>query len=134
VPAFFDTNIILYSILTDDFDKAERALGKIAIGGVISVQVLNEIVSVLLRRKKWEWAKVDIAIGATKGVLDVVDLTLESQSLAVAFAQRYGYSIYDANIIASAKLAGCDTLWSEDMRHGQVIEGVRITNPFAIES
>jgi predicted nucleic acid-binding protein len=43
-------------------------------------------------------------------------------------------AFFDANILASAKLAGCDTLWSEDMAHGQVIEGVRITNPFMDES
>jgi predicted nucleic acid-binding protein len=134
VRAFFDTNIVLYSFLTDDVAKAERALSKIGIGGVMSVQVLNEIIAVLRRRKKWAWADVEIAIGAAESILDVVDMTLESQKLAVEFAQRYGYSIYDANILASAKLAGCDTLWSEDMAHGQVIEGVRITNPFVDES
>jgi predicted nucleic acid-binding protein len=134
VPAFFDTNIILYSVLTDDLVKADKALARIADGGIISVQVLNEIVSVLRRGKKWDWTRVDIAIGATEAVLDIVDLTIESQKLAVKFAQLYGYSIYDANILASAKLAGCDTLWSEDMAHGQVIEGVRITNPFVAES
>jgi predicted nucleic acid-binding protein len=134
VSAFFDTNIVLYTVLTDDVDKAERALSKIGLGGIISVQVLNEIIMVLRRRKKWAWADVDIAIGAAESILNVVDLTRESQKLAVEFAQRYGYAIYDANILASAKLAGCDTLWSEDMAHGQVIEGVRITNPFADES
>jgi predicted nucleic acid-binding protein len=134
VSAFFDTNIVLYTVLTDDVDKAERALSKIGLGGIISVQVLNEIIMVLRRRKKWAWADVDIAIGAAESILNVVDLTRESQKLAVEFAQRYGYAIYDANILASAKLAGCDTLWSEDMAHGQVIEGMRITNPFVDES
>jgi predicted nucleic acid-binding protein len=134
VSAFFDTNIVLYSVLTDDVDKAERALSKIGLGGIISVQVLNEIIMVLRRRKKWAWADVDIALGAAESILNVVDLTHESQKLAVEFAQRYGYSIYDANILASAKLAGCNTLWSEDMAHGQVIQGVRITNPFGDES
>lgn len=131
--AFFDTNIFLYSILTDDLAKAETAIAKIALGGTISVQVLNEAISVLRRGKKWGWEEVDIVLQAAEGTLEVIDLTIESQHLAVLISRRYGYSIYDANILASAKLAGCDTLWSEDMRHGQVVEGVLITNPFAVE-
>ena len=43
---------------------------------------------------------------------------------------RHGLRIYDSLIIAAALEAGCDTLYSEDMQHGQVIEGIRIENPF----
>jgi hypothetical protein len=47
-------------------------------------------------------------------------------------AERYGFSIYDAMIVASALDAGCDTLWSEDMQHRMVLdEGLRIVDPFA---
>ena len=53
----------------------------------------------------------------------------------LALAERYGLSIYDAMIAASALEAGCDTLWSEDMQHRMVIEGrVRIINPFRMAS
>jgi predicted nucleic acid-binding protein len=46
-------------------------------------------------------------------------------------AERYGFSTYDAMIVASALHAGCDTLWSEDMQDGMVIEeNLRIVNPF----
>ena len=46
------------------------------------------------------------------------------------FAERYGFSTYDAIIAASALHAGCDTLWSE-MQHGMALdEGLRIVNPF----
>lgn len=127
---FFDTNILLYSLLDDDFSKSEMAVGLMADGGIISVQVLNEMVSVLRGRKKWEWGKVTKALFATKVLLEVCDLSVESQTLAVAVSEKYQIAIYDANILASAKLSGCDTLWSEDMQHGQVIEGVRIVNPF----
>ena len=35
-------------------------------------------------------------------------------------------------IVASALLAGCDILWSEDMQDGMLVEGqLRIRNPFA---
>jgi predicted nucleic acid-binding protein len=49
----------------------------------------------------------------------------------LALAERYGFSTYDAMIAASALHAGCDTLWSEDMQHGMILdEGLRIIDPF----
>jgi len=42
-----------------------------------------------------------------------------------------GISYWDALIVATALLSGCDTLYSEDLQHGQVFEGrVTILNPF----
>jgi predicted nucleic acid-binding protein len=50
-------------------------------------------------------------------------------------AERYSYSMFDALIVASALEAGSDTLWSEDMQHGMLIDGrLRIANPFRTES
>jgi predicted nucleic acid-binding protein len=47
-------------------------------------------------------------------------------------AERYGLSVYDAMIVASALIAGCTTLWSEAMQDGLLVEGEpRIMNPFA---
>jgi predicted nucleic acid-binding protein len=49
-----------------------------------------------------------------------------------ALAERYGLSVYDAMIVASALIAGCTTLWSEAMQDGLLVEGeLRIMNPFA---
>jgi predicted nucleic acid-binding protein len=46
-------------------------------------------------------------------------------------AERYGFSIYDSMIAAAALLADCDTLWSEDMQDGMLIDArLRIANPF----
>jgi predicted nucleic acid-binding protein len=51
----------------------------------------------------------------------------------LALAERYGISIYDAMIVAAALRADCDTLWSEDMHNGLVIENrLRILNPFRV--
>ena len=50
-------------------------------------------------------------------------------------AERYGFAIFDALIVASALQARSETLWSEDMQHGMVIDGrLRIANPFRTES
>jgi len=50
--------------------------------------------------------------------------------LAFGFSARYGFRIYDSLIVVSALEAGCTTLYTEDLQHGQVIEGLRIENPF----
>jgi predicted nucleic acid-binding protein len=52
-------------------------------------------------------------------------------TLALKVFEKYGYSIFDSLIIAAALELGCNTLYTEDMQHGQVIEGtLKITNPF----
>jgi predicted nucleic acid-binding protein len=47
-------------------------------------------------------------------------------------AERYRLSIYDSMIVAAALHAGCDRLWSEDLRHSLVLDGrLEVANPFA---
>ncbi len=43
---------------------------------------------------------------------------------------RYGFSFYDSLIVAAALESGATRLYSEDMQHGQQIEGLSIENPF----
>lgn len=51
---------------------------------------------------------------------------------ALGVAERYGFSFYDSLIVAAALETGCTTLYSEDLHHGQVIDGkLEIQNPFA---
>ena len=59
-------------------------------------------------------------------------LTFELHDRGLELADRWELSVYDSMIVAAALHAGCDTLYSEDMRHGLVIDGrLTITNPFA---
>ena len=61
----------------------------------------------------------------------VVPLDLGTHEEALRIAERHGYSIFDALMIAAALRAGCGTLWSEDMQHGMAIDGrLRIVDPF----
>jgi predicted nucleic acid-binding protein len=60
-----------------------------------------------------------------------VPLTVETHERAVHIAERYGYSIFDSLIIAAALHAGASTLYTEDMRDGQAIDGLTIRNPFS---
>ena len=67
-----------------------------------------------------------------RSVRAVVPLALETHELGLHIAERYRFSIYDALIVAAALLAGCGTLYSEDLQDGQSIDGrLVIRNPFA---
>lgn len=53
-----------------------------------------------------------------------------THEMALRNSGRYGYHIYDALVIAAALETRCATLYSAGMRDGQVIEGLRLRNPF----
>jgi predicted nucleic acid-binding protein len=60
-----------------------------------------------------------------------VPLTIDTHDAALRLAQRYGFHIYDALILAAAIDAECAVVYSEDLQHGQVIDGsVTVRNPF----
>jgi predicted nucleic acid-binding protein len=128
--SFFDTNVLVY-IASGDSAKADRAEAAIAAGGVISVQVLNELANVARRKMQMSWTETHALLTMLRGLLTVHPLTLETHEIGLELAERYGFSMYDAMIAASALHAGCDTLWSEDMQHDMVVdERLRIVNPF----
>jgi predicted nucleic acid-binding protein len=128
--SFFDTNVLVY-LASSDAAKADRAEATIAAGGAISVQVLNELANVARRKMRMSWTDTHAFLDMLRSLLTVHPLTLETHETGLALAERYSLSTYDAMIVASAILAGCDTLWSEDMQHGFVLkEGLRIVNPF----
>jgi predicted nucleic acid-binding protein len=63
--------------------------------------------------------------------LTVMPVTKSTHERGIVYAERYQLAIFDANIVAAAVLAGCTTLYSEDMHNGLVIDGLTIRNPFA---
>ncbi len=129
--AFFDTNVVLY-LLSQDSAKADRAEELMALGGTISVQVLNEFATVASRKLRMSWAEIREVLAQIRAVCALEPITIETHERALQIAERYGYSIYDALIVAAALLAGCKTLYSEDMQHDQVIDQqLTIRNPFA---
>lgn len=127
---FFDTNVLLY-LLSADQAKADRAEDELARGGVVSVQVLNEFASVATRKLKMSIAEAREVLAAIRAVCKVVPIIDENHDLGLQVAERYGLSVYDAMIVASALLAGCKLLLSEDMQHGQRFDGrLELKNPF----
>ena len=126
--AFLDTNVLIY-LLTDDPRNA-RAFELARSDAVISVQVLNEFTSVARRKHALSWDDVARAVAGFRAYLKVEPVTVDLHERALEIARRHRFSIYDACILAAAEKAGCRTLYTEDMQHGQVIGGLTIRNPF----
>lgn len=129
--AFFDTNILVYTF--DEDARGAVASRLLDDGGAISVQSLNELANVLLRKRRWTWEQITRATQAvTFRCPAIITLTPDLHHLGLRLAERYRLSVYDAMIAAAALTAECDTLYSEDMHDGLVIDGrVQIVNPFA---
>jgi predicted nucleic acid-binding protein len=127
---FFDTNVLVY-FFSEAGLHTEIAESLLVEGGVVSVQVLNELVSVARGKLGMSWNEVRSARDKTLVFCpSPVSLTEELHRTAVELSARYGYRIYDSLVLAAAMQAGCTTVYSEDMQHGQLIDGVRIENPF----
>jgi predicted nucleic acid-binding protein len=129
--AFFDTNVLIYAIAEDD-SRSRRAEELLARGGMISVQVLNEFVSVVRRKMRMPWKEVKEALQAIRILCPgTASLTIDTHEEALRIAEYYRYGIYDALIAAAALEGGCVTLYSEDFQDGQIIDGqLTISNPF----
>jgi predicted nucleic acid-binding protein len=128
---FFDTNVLIYAVAEND-PRSARAEEMLASGGTLSVQILNEFVSVARRKLFMSWVEVREALDAFRVLCPTpLPITTEIQQSALEIAEQYGYQIYDALVIAAALQAGCATLYSEDLQHGQTIAGrLSIQNPF----
>lgn len=128
--SFLDTNVLLY-LHSADSRKADTAEALIEAGGIVSVQVLNELTHVLRRKLLYSWQEVNHVLDLTERLLQVVPLTQEIHRQGRLLATRHSLSVYDAMIVAAAMHAGCDLLYSEDMQNGQQFNGaMRLVNPF----
>ena len=131
---FFDSNVLLYLASADE-DKANCAEALLASGGTISVQVLNEMSNVAIRKHGMTWSQVDILLEPIRAMCRIEPLTEATYDLGRSLAVRYQLAVYDAMIVASALLAEADTLYSEDMHDGLLVEDrLRIRNPFQARS
>lgn len=135
---FLDTNIFIYGLEERDSWKgitARRIILEAATGsGCISFQVVQETLNTILRK-----AEVKLGDEAAGRYLDdvlspllVVNAAVPLYHRALDIQARYRFAFYDSLIIAAALTAGCRRLYTEDMQHGQQIEGLRIENPFRI--
>jgi predicted nucleic acid-binding protein len=128
---FADTNVVLYAT-SPDARKAEIATGLLASELVISAQVLNEVAHVFRKRWRRTWDETHAFLTTLTDLTDVRPLDRATHDAGLRIAQRYRLNVYDGFIAGAALLADCDTLYSEDMHDGLLIEGrLRVINPFA---
>jgi predicted nucleic acid-binding protein len=135
VEAFFDTNVLIYAVALDDPRNA-RAEELLASGGTISVQILNEFVSVARRKISMPWRDLRQALDAFRTLCpSPLPITIKMHEAALKIAEQHGFGFYDALVVAAALEAGCAILYSEDFQDGQKIDGkLTIRDPFARSS
>jgi predicted nucleic acid-binding protein len=132
--SFIDTNILVYAEASDAPVKQRAALALLKRLyeeglGVLSTQVLQEYCNVALKKLRLSaqhvraqldlYEQFDVVLVTPAIIRDGLDL---HQTRSVAF--------FDAIVLASAHASGCNVIWTEDMNAGEVINGLRIVNPF----
>ena len=134
---FLDTNILIYAFDRSQPSKRKTAEKLIVQGvresrAIINWQVAQEFLS--LATKKFKKAlnpnEVDKILNELLRPLWKVSPTPELFQDSLHINKISKYSFYDSLILASAKAARCGVIYSEDFQHNQVVEDVRIMNPF----
>jgi predicted nucleic acid-binding protein len=132
---FLDTNILLYSISRNPAEAAKRDIAIALLDAddiALSVQVLQEFYVQATRVTRSDALPHEIAAGLVRTWLrfKIQETTLPVALGALDIKATHRLSYWDAAIVAAARALGCRELLSEDMSHGQEVEGVLIVNPF----
>jgi predicted nucleic acid-binding protein len=135
--AFLDSNIFIYRYDDRDPRKQTTALGLIRDtmddgSAVISYQVIHEFFNFALVKssRKLDQADAQRILHDVFRPLHLVPSSFALISDAIGIQQRYQLSWYDSLIVAAAQNAGCHTLYSEDLQHGQQFGTVTVRDPF----
>ena len=135
---FVDTNVLIYSEDGRVPEKQAQALAWLRVlwqrrAGRLSNQVLNEFYTNVTRKIKPPMQPGD-ARAEVRRYQRWQPWAIDHPTVETAWSveSRFGFSYWDALIVASAQTLGCRYLLSEDMQHGQVVDSVQILNPFLI--
>ncbi len=135
--AFIDTNVFIYS--TDHREPVKQSnandlLRGLAVEGeaVISYQVIQEFFNWALAKNPIKMTTDDAQhyLATTFRPLQLVPPSFALVSDAIRIHDRYRLSWYDSLIVSAAQQAGCSTLYSEDLQHGQRFDSVTVQDPF----
>ena len=132
---FLDTNVLLYLLDDTAPEKQKTALSLVENGmldgsACISFQVVQESLNVLTHKLR---ASQQDTVRFFEDILLPLCCVYPHEALyrqAINWQYRFKYSFYDSLILAAAADAGCKTLLSEDLQHGQVVDTLTIENPF----
>jgi predicted nucleic acid-binding protein len=128
--AFFDTNILIYALSDQDKTKNLKARKIMSNGGVISSQVVAETCVNLKRKINYPEDLLEKCIKGIYTQFEVIPLGEEIFVRSCLLRGRYSLSFWDSLIVAAALESGCETIYSEDLQHGQNFENSKIINPF----
>ncbi|MBA3490961.1 MAG: PIN domain-containing protein [Rubrobacteraceae bacterium] len=133
---FFDTNVLLY--LFDDSVPEKKAQAQEVFSeeveagrAVLSTQVLQEFY-VSVTRKLAEPLPSAVAEAQVRDFARL-PLVRWDEVMILSAIERHrsmSFSFWDALILEAALRGGADRLLTEDMQHGQKIEGLLVENPF----
>ena len=131
---FVDTNVIVYASDRNELNKMECArnyLGKLAdLGnGVLSTQVMQEYYVTATRKIGIDALKAKHLIEGLS-CYQIVQITQDLICKAIDVAILNTLSFWDSLIVSAASLANCDLLITEDLQHNQMINGIRVFDPF----
>jgi predicted nucleic acid-binding protein len=121
---------LVYAFTTDP--RAARAQYLLERGCIAGVQGLNEFTNVARHRLGMTWGEVREALAAIRTLCRTIrPMDIDTRTDALRIAERYGYMIFDALIVASALCADCGVVWSKDSQDGIVIDRpLQIADPF----
>lgn len=133
---FFDTNILIYLFDEDAPEKknlAQELFERETDAGraVLSTQVLQEFY-VAVTKKMADPLSPEIAENVVRNFAELPLIQIDSTLIltAIGKSRSLGFSFWDALIIAAALSGGAECLFTEDLQHGQIIDEMRIENPF----
>ena len=134
---FLDTNIFVHSFNSREKGKQLRSLELISVAidkqtGCISYQVIQEFLNVATRKfiKPLSISDCQRYLNSVLEPLCEVFASVGLYNQSLEISERWRYSFYDSLIIAAAINSRCSILYSEDLQHGQIIQGLTISNPY----
>jgi predicted nucleic acid-binding protein len=133
---FLDTNVLMYASGADDSSLAKtgiaRRILRATTGVGLSLQVLQEFyvsATRITRRSNLSHAEASRLVRSWQR-FRVLEPSVATMASALAIRERFRFAYWDCAILAAALELGCETLYSEDLQHGQRIDGLLIVNPF----
>ncbi|MBS4050390.1 PIN domain-containing protein [Methylomonas rivi] len=132
VNCFVDSNVWLYAFMDESSPKHQQALTVIAQPGVmLSTQVVNEVCNNLLRKAGYTEQEIRQTVENFRQRYPIHTVTVDEVCQASALRESFSLSYWDSLVVASAIMADCRIIYSEDMHNGLAISGLQIINPFA---
>ena len=132
---FLDSNILVYFV--DEHDSKKQKIAEKLIKnsvemktGVLSTQSLQEFYSVVTRKSLCSKEQAKTIVEKFRNTLPITQISVSHILKAIDISIQTQFSFWDSLIISAAHSSGCVIVYSEDMSHNQIVNGVKIINPF----